>query len=166
VVALCHGAVVGETGQAERATRVPEKLDQWHDLRKSVALVSMVLFFFCVVALGFVVYQLAIVGDDDGTFDLWSFLDFMSVAVPLGVRPDHGSCAAGRRSPARRNGHHRGPSVVSFSVEPDALKHAAARLNDASLNAQTVKAYMLKHTDMPWAAKGYLTRQRTCRVAP
>ncbi|MEV4481782.1 hypothetical protein [Micromonospora coxensis] len=74
-----------ETRQTDRATGVPEKLDQWHDFRKSVALVSMVLFFFCVVALGYVVYQLAIVGDDDGIFDLWSFLGFMSVAVPLGV---------------------------------------------------------------------------------
>jgi hypothetical protein len=64
---------------------VPEKLDQWHDFRKSVALVSMVLFFFCVVAVGYVVYQLAIVGDDRGIFGLWSFLGFLSVAVPLGV---------------------------------------------------------------------------------
>ncbi|MBG6099794.1 hypothetical protein IW249_000208 [Micromonospora vinacea] len=76
---------MGETGQTDPATATPEKLDQWHDFRKSVALVSMVLFFFCVVGLGFLVYQLAIVGDDDGTFSAWSFFRFMSVAVPLGA---------------------------------------------------------------------------------
>lgn len=84
VVGLWHGAVVSETGQTDPVA-VPEKLDQWHDFRKSVALVSMVLFFFCVVGLGFLVYQLAVVGDDDGTFSVWSFFRFMSVAVPLGV---------------------------------------------------------------------------------
>lgn len=82
MVGLWDGAVVGETGQTDPATATPEKLDQWHDFRKSVALVSMVLFFFCVVGLGFLVYQLAIVGDDDGTFSAWSFFRFMSVAVP------------------------------------------------------------------------------------
>ncbi|MBQ0979525.1 hypothetical protein [Micromonospora zamorensis] len=64
---------------------MPEKLDQWHDFRKSVALVSMVLFFFCLLALGNVVYQVAIAGDERGVFDPWSFLGFLSVAVPLGV---------------------------------------------------------------------------------
>ncbi|WP_433263022.1 hypothetical protein ACQPWR_24845 [Micromonospora vinacea] len=76
---------MGETGRTDRATAAPEKLDQWHDFRKSVALVSMVLFFFCLVGLGFLVYQLAVVGDDDGTFSAWSFFRFMSVAAPLGV---------------------------------------------------------------------------------
>ncbi|GAB3186694.1 hypothetical protein FHX75_111354 [Micromonospora palomenae] len=84
MVALWHGAGVSETGQTDRVTAVPEKLDQWHDFRKSVALVSMVLFFFCVVGLGFLVYQLAIAGDD-GTFSTWSFFRFASVAIPLGV---------------------------------------------------------------------------------
>lgn len=84
MVRLWHGAVVGETGRTDRAAAVPDKLDQWHDFRKSVALVSMVLFFFCVVGLGFLAYQLAIVGDD-GTFSGWSFFRFMSVATPLGV---------------------------------------------------------------------------------
>ncbi len=45
----------------------------------------MVLFFFCLVAVGYVIYQLAVVGDDRGIFDLGSFLRSMSVAVPLGV---------------------------------------------------------------------------------
>ncbi|MGC4829856.1 hypothetical protein [Micromonospora arida] len=76
---------MGETGQTDRAAAVPEKLDQWHDFRKSVALLSMVLFFLFMVGLGFLVYQLAVVGDDDGTFSAWSFFRFMSVAVPLGV---------------------------------------------------------------------------------
>ncbi|GGM37580.1 hypothetical protein GCM10011608_22730 [Micromonospora sonchi] len=76
--------VVSETGQSDRVTGVPEKLDPWHDFRKSVALVSMVLFFFCVVGLGFLGYQLAIVGDNEA-FDVWSFVRFTSVAVPLGV---------------------------------------------------------------------------------
>ncbi|MEH1167330.1 hypothetical protein V6V47_18285 [Micromonospora sp. CPCC 205539] len=84
MVTLWHGAVVSEAGQTDRVTAVPEKLDEWHDFRKSVALVSMVLFFFCVVGLGFLLYQLAIV-EDDGTFSGWSFLRFMSVAIPLGV---------------------------------------------------------------------------------
>ncbi|MET8352937.1 hypothetical protein [Micromonospora sp. NPDC005206] len=84
MVGLWHGAVVGETGRTDPVTAVPDKLDQWHDFRKSVALVSMVLFFFCVVGLGFLVYQLAIVGDD-GTFSVWSFFRFMSVATPLEV---------------------------------------------------------------------------------
>ncbi|MEU8219772.1 hypothetical protein AB0C47_28855 [Micromonospora taraxaci] len=83
MVGLWDGAVVGDTGQTDRAT-VSEKLDQWHDFRKSVALVSMVLFFLCVVGLAFLVYQLAIVGDD-GTVSVWSFFRFISVAVPLGV---------------------------------------------------------------------------------
>ncbi|MEH0982210.1 hypothetical protein [Micromonospora sp. CPCC 205556] len=76
---------MSDAGQTDRATAAPEKLDQWRDFRKSVALVSMVLFFFCVVALGHVVYQLVIVGDERGIFDPWSFLAVMSVAVPLGV---------------------------------------------------------------------------------
>ncbi|WP_231930962.1 hypothetical protein [Micromonospora coriariae] len=75
---------MGDTGRTDPVTAVPDKLDQWHDFRRSVALVSMVLFFFCVVGLGFLVYQLAIVGDD-GTFSVWSFFRFMSVAAPLGV---------------------------------------------------------------------------------
>ncbi|WP_229705818.1 hypothetical protein [Micromonospora sonchi] len=75
---------MSETGQSDRVTGVPEKLDPWHDFRKSVALVSMVLFFFCVVGLGFLGYQLAIVGDNEA-FDVWSFVRFTSVAVPLGV---------------------------------------------------------------------------------
>lgn len=85
MVALWHGAGVSEAGQTDRVTAVPEKLDQWHDFRKSVALVSMVLFFFCLLALGNVVYQLAIAGDERGVFDPWSFLGFLLVAVPLGV---------------------------------------------------------------------------------
>ncbi|GAB3169141.1 hypothetical protein GCM10027259_00100 [Micromonospora palomenae] len=84
VVVLWDRAGVSETGQTDRVTAVPEKLDQWHDFRKSVALVSMVLFFFCVVGLGFLVYQLAVVGDD-GTFSAWSFIRFLSVGIPLGV---------------------------------------------------------------------------------
>ncbi|WP_231924464.1 hypothetical protein [Micromonospora chokoriensis] len=75
---------MSETGQSDRVTAVPAKLDQWHDFRKSVALVSMVLFFFCVVGLGFLVYQLAASGDD-GTFSIWSLARFLSVGVPLGA---------------------------------------------------------------------------------
>ncbi|MBQ0905775.1 hypothetical protein [Micromonospora sp. U21] len=60
---------------------MPDNLDQWHDFRKSVALVSMVLFLFCVVGLGFLAYRLAIVGDD-GTFNGWSFFRFMSPPSP------------------------------------------------------------------------------------
>ncbi|MEW2383650.1 hypothetical protein AB0873_16390 [Micromonospora sp. NPDC047707] len=76
---------MSETGQTDRVTAVPDKLNQWHDFRKSVALVSMVLFFLCLVGLGFLAYQLVIVGDDRGVFNPWSFLRFMSVTVPLGV---------------------------------------------------------------------------------
>ncbi|MEV4481781.1 WXG100 family type VII secretion target [Micromonospora coxensis] len=47
---------------------------------------------------------------------------------------------------------------MSFSVEPDALKRAAARLNDASLDAQAAKAYMLKHTEMSWDSQGLLNK--------
>jgi Ni/Fe-hydrogenase subunit HybB-like protein len=85
---------------------VPEKLDQWHDFRKSVALVSMVLFFFCVVGLGFLVYQLAIVGDDRGVFDPWSFLRAMSVTVPLGVAvaAGIGVYRAGNNAESKRRG--------------------------------------------------------------
>lgn len=82
VAGLWHGAVVA--GQTDPVEAVPEKLDPWHDFRKSAALVSMVLFFFCVVGLGFLVYRLAVVGDD-GTFSAWSFFRIVSVAVPLGV---------------------------------------------------------------------------------
>lgn len=64
---------------------VPEKLDQWHDFRKSVALLSMVLFFFCLVGLGFLAYQLVIAGDDRRVFNPWSFFRAMSVTLPLGV---------------------------------------------------------------------------------
>ncbi|SCL58369.1 hypothetical protein GA0070617_3797 [Micromonospora yangpuensis] len=49
-----------------------------------MALLSLVLFFFCLVGLGFLVYMLASAGDD-GTFGTWSLLRFLSVSVPLGV---------------------------------------------------------------------------------
>ncbi|GAB3169138.1 uncharacterized protein YukE [Micromonospora palomenae] len=45
---------------------------------------------------------------------------------------------------------------MSFFVEPGALERAASRLNDASLDAQTARAYILKHTDMPWHGQGLL----------
>lgn len=45
---------------------------------------------------------------------------------------------------------------MSFSVEPTALEAAASRLNDASLDAQTAKAYIVKHTDMSWHSQGLL----------
>ncbi|MEE6257603.1 hypothetical protein [Plantactinospora sonchi] len=96
---------MSETGQTDRVTAVAEKLDQWHDFRKSVALVSMVLFFFCVVGLGFLVYQLAIVGDE-GTFSAWSFFRFMSVAIPLGVAAvaGLGVYRASRNADSKRRG--------------------------------------------------------------
>ncbi|MEV0882116.1 hypothetical protein AB0I85_30345 [Micromonospora echinofusca] len=75
---------MSETGQTSPATSSPERPDQWHDFRRGIALLSMVLFFFCVVGLGFLVYQLAASGGD-GVFDGWSFFRFLSVAVPLGV---------------------------------------------------------------------------------
>jgi hypothetical protein len=81
---LWHGAIVSGTGQPAKATAGPEKLDQWHDFRKNVALVSVVLFFFCLVGLGFLAYQLVIVGDD-GIFDPWSSFRTISVTVPLGT---------------------------------------------------------------------------------
>ncbi|WP_446217952.1 hypothetical protein [Micromonospora sp. IBHARD004] len=68
--------------------------------RKSVAPVSMVLFFFCVVGLGFLIYQLAIVRDDR-TFNAWSFFRAMSVSIPLSVAAVTVSAA----SVARRSGH-------------------------------------------------------------
>ncbi|MGC4829857.1 hypothetical protein [Micromonospora arida] len=45
---------------------------------------------------------------------------------------------------------------MSFSVEPSALERAASRLNDAVLDAQTAKEYILKHTDMVWHGQGLL----------
>lgn len=45
---------------------------------------------------------------------------------------------------------------MSFSVEPGALERAASRVNDASIDAQAAKAYILKHTDMPWYGQGLL----------
>lgn len=85
VAALWQGASVSETGPTDRVTTAPDRLDQWHDFRKSVALLSMVLFFFCVVGFGFLMYQLVVVGDERGVFDLWSFFRAVSVSVPLGV---------------------------------------------------------------------------------
>ncbi|MEU6074226.1 hypothetical protein [Micromonospora sp. NPDC047074] len=75
---------MGETGQTDPATASPGRPDQWHDFRRGIALLSMVLFFFCVVGLGFLVHRLATSGGD-GVFDGWSFFRFLSVAVPLGV---------------------------------------------------------------------------------
>ncbi|MFG3703582.1 hypothetical protein ACGF7U_02430 [Micromonospora sp. NPDC047670] len=75
---------MSETGQTEAVTVSPEKPDQWHDFRRGIALLSMVLFFFCVVGLGFLVYQLVAANGGD-VFDGWSFIRFLSVAVPLGV---------------------------------------------------------------------------------
>ncbi|MEU8211492.1 hypothetical protein AB0B85_20125 [Micromonospora sp. NPDC049044] len=76
---------MGDGAQTNRVTSIPEKLDQWHDFRKSVGLVSVVLFLFCLLALGNVGYQLAIVGDEHGIFDPLSFLGFLLVGAPLGV---------------------------------------------------------------------------------
>ncbi|MGW3606688.1 WXG100 family type VII secretion target [Micromonospora sp. NPDC005161] len=45
---------------------------------------------------------------------------------------------------------------MSFSVDPSALERAVSRLNDAALDAQTAKAYTLKHTDLPWHGQGLL----------
>ncbi|WP_446210798.1 hypothetical protein [Micromonospora sp. IBSANI012] len=84
MVVLWDGSVLNETGQTDPATASPDRPDQWHDFRRGIALLSMVLFFFCVVGLGFLVYQLA-TRSGDATFDGWSFFRFLSVAVPLGV---------------------------------------------------------------------------------
>ncbi|SCE91478.1 hypothetical protein GA0070607_3158 [Micromonospora coriariae] len=75
---------MNEPGRPSRWQRPPEKPDQWNDFRRGIALLSMVLFFFCVVGLGFLLYQLATL-DGDAAFDGWSFVRFPSVAVPLGV---------------------------------------------------------------------------------
>ncbi|MFG3703581.1 WXG100 family type VII secretion target [Micromonospora sp. NPDC047670] len=45
---------------------------------------------------------------------------------------------------------------MSFSVEPGALERAAGRMTDASVDAQAAKAYITKHTDMPWYGQGLL----------
>ncbi|MET8256472.1 WXG100 family type VII secretion target [Micromonospora sp. NPDC005205] len=47
---------------------------------------------------------------------------------------------------------------MSFSVEPGALERAASLINDASNDAQTARAYMLKHTDMQFDNQGLLNK--------
>ncbi|WP_433263020.1 hypothetical protein ACQPWR_24840 [Micromonospora vinacea] len=45
---------------------------------------------------------------------------------------------------------------MSFFVEPSALERGATRLNEATLDAQTAKEYILKHTDLAWHEQGLL----------
>ncbi|MCZ7439988.1 hypothetical protein O7598_26545 [Micromonospora sp. WMMC241] len=45
---------------------------------------------------------------------------------------------------------------MSFSVKPGALERAASRISDASTDARAAKAYIAKHTDMPWYGQGLL----------
>ncbi|SCE76148.1 hypothetical protein [Micromonospora chokoriensis] len=45
---------------------------------------------------------------------------------------------------------------MSFFVEPAALERGADQLNEAHLDAQAARAYILKHTDMPWDDQGLL----------
>ncbi|WP_147252601.1 hypothetical protein [Micromonospora endolithica] len=45
---------------------------------------------------------------------------------------------------------------MSFFVEPSALDRAASRMTEASADAQAAKAYITKHTDMPWHGQGLL----------
>lgn len=47
---------------------------------------------------------------------------------------------------------------MSFFVEPGALDRAASLINDASNDAQTAKAYMLRHTDMQFDSQGLLNK--------
>lgn len=84
VVALWHGVTVDQAERVDPIATGPAERDQWRDFRRGMALLSLVLFFFCLVGLGFLVYMLASAGDD-GTFGTWSLLRFLSVSVPLGV---------------------------------------------------------------------------------
>ncbi|MEU6074227.1 hypothetical protein [Micromonospora sp. NPDC047074] len=45
---------------------------------------------------------------------------------------------------------------MSFSVEPGALDRAASRMTEAGADAQAAKAYLTRHTDMPWHGQGLL----------
>ncbi|MGB2569275.1 hypothetical protein ACPFP2_12600 [Micromonospora citrea] len=108
---------MSETGQTEAVAVSPEKPDQWHDFRRGIALLSMVLFFFCIVALGFLVYQL-VVGDAGNVFDGWSFFRFLSVAVPLGVAAvtGLGVYRASSNAEAKRRGRVMGLALLLAAV--------------------------------------------------
>ncbi|MFG1674151.1 hypothetical protein [Micromonospora sp. NPDC049282] len=105
------------TGQREPVTGAPERPDQWHDFRRGVALLSMVLFFFCVVALGFLVYNAA-TRDGDVPFDGWSFFRFLSTALPLGVAAvaGLGVYRAGSNVEARKRGRVMGLGLLAAAV--------------------------------------------------
>ncbi|MEV4754467.1 hypothetical protein AB0J86_05010 [Micromonospora sp. NPDC049559] len=82
-----------------------QKPDQWADFRRGVALLSLVLFFFCVVAVAFLAFRLVTVGTD--VAPNWSeLLGFASVAVPLGVAAGAGIGVYRAQSPgqAKRRG--------------------------------------------------------------
>ncbi|NYF54448.1 hypothetical protein [Micromonospora purpureochromogenes] len=82
-----------------------------------MALLSMVLFFFCLVGLGFLVYKLATLGGD-ATFDGWSFFRFLSVAVPLGVAAasGFGVYRASSNAEAKRRGRVMGLALLVAAV--------------------------------------------------
>ncbi|WP_435055197.1 hypothetical protein [Micromonospora aurantiaca (nom. illeg.)] len=117
MVALWDGAAVSKTGQREPVAGVPEKPDQWRDFRRGVALLSMVLFFFCAVGFGFLVYNAA-TRDGDVPFDGWSFLRFLAVAVPLGVAAvcGLGVYRAGSNTEAKKRGRVMGLALLVAAV--------------------------------------------------
>lgn len=114
---LWDGAAVSETGQREPLACVPERLDQWRDFRRGLALLSMVLFFFCAVGFGFLVYNAA-TREGDVPFDGWSFVRLLSVAVPLGVAAVSGLGVyrAGSNAEAKKRGRVMGLALLTAAV--------------------------------------------------
>jgi magnesium-transporting ATPase (P-type) len=84
VFPLWQGAAVSESQRTDPGATAREKPDQWRDFRRGMALLSWVLFFFCLVAVGFLIFGL-LTGRADGTPDVWSVLRFASFATPMGI---------------------------------------------------------------------------------
>jgi len=77
----------------------------------------MVLFFFCAVGFGFLVYNAA-TREGDVPFDGWSFVRLLSVAVPLGVAAVSGLGVyrAGSNAEAKKRGRVMGLALLTAAV--------------------------------------------------